>query len=125
MAHGNYGSGREPVLTDLERVALTAAHEGKWAAGQVTNYEGNDDMARAARENSSAYMRGFRDAMKHIGNEIDRMKATPNLDTFTDAIQQLRLVEIELAGWMERADVPADVAQEMSDRLQQVMRFNR
>ena len=31
---------------------------------------------------------------------------------------QLRIAEIELAGWMERDDVPADVAAEMAQRLE-------
>lgn len=123
MAHGNYGSGREPVLSPMERVAITASQQEAWAVGQVAVCEGKV----GAGGTSAAYMRGFRDAMQAITAQIERTKESPDGaapltgDALHWALYQLRLVEIELGGWIERADLPADMAKDMSERMQRIM----
>ncbi len=130
MTHGNYGSGREPVLTELERVALYVSQQGRWAEDQRTDTDKRDDKAGSPRrygEWSVGYLAGFSNAMLATGKEIERTKdkcdgARPLTgDAFHWALYQLRLVEIELGGWIERADLPGDMAKDMSERMQRIM----
>jgi len=68
MKIGNYGSTCEPRLTPIERVALLISGKFRWAD------ESYKSIPEGTNVESKGYLRGYRDAMTEIQQQIDRTK---------------------------------------------------
>lgn len=69
MHVGNYGSTREPVLTAIERVALLVSGKFRWAD------ESYKSIPEGTNQESKGYLRGYRDAMREVQQQVDRTKS--------------------------------------------------